>query len=60
MPVAERKSNTVGFQLLPSNGQWQQLKVELVLQQQGQEWKILLKVFDKDAVDNSSLANMGR
>ena len=60
MPVADKKSNTVAFQLLPSSGQWQQLKVELVLQQQGQEWKILLKVFDKDAVDNSSLATMGR
>lgn len=59
-PVPERKTTTVAFQLLPSSGEWQQLKVELAMVQWGGSWKILLKVFDKEVPDSNSLADMGR
>jgi hypothetical protein len=47
-PAEEKKSTCIIFSLLPGVGDMKKLKVELALQEEGTNWKILLCVEDKD------------
>ena len=47
-PAEEKKSTCIIFSLLPGVGDMKKLKVELALQEEGNNWKILLCVEDKD------------
>ena len=47
-PTDDKKFTSVVFQLLPSTGQMQKLKVELTLQQTINDWKISLAVYDDE------------
>lgn len=55
-PVEDRKYTRVVFLLLPGVGDMKKLKVELILQQDGKEWKILLTVLDGDPQEDAQLA----
>jgi hypothetical protein len=59
-PEADRKSNSILFELLPYNPATQRLRVELILQEgAGGEWKITLSVFDKDRKEEEALVSGG-
>ena len=47
-PADDRKSTSIIFQLLPATGTMQRLKVELLLLQIRNEWKITLAVYEDD------------
>ena len=47
-PTGEKKFTSVVFQLLPSTGEMQKLKVELTLQQTMNDWRISLAVYDDE------------
>lgn len=47
-PEKDRKHNTIIFHFLPSKGIIQKLHVEMQLQSEGGDWKIILKVFEHE------------
>lgn len=47
-PVEEKKENSLVFDMLPASGSTQHMKVELTLVKNGQHWKAVLSVYDKD------------
>ena len=51
-PSDDKKFTSVLFQLLPSTGEMQKLKVELTLQHTMNDWKITLAVYDMDRKNN--------
>ncbi len=52
LPEEEKNFQSVVFNMLPSVGQMQKLKVELLLVQQGRSWKINLAVYDAELMIN--------
>jgi hypothetical protein len=55
-PSEEKKFTHIVFSLLPGVGDMKKLKVELSLQEDGNGWKIVLTVQDRDPKDESQLA----
>jgi hypothetical protein len=55
-PSEEKKFTHIVFSLLPGVGDMKKLKVELSLQEEGNSWKIVLTVRDRDPKDESQLA----
>ncbi|MBS1660002.1 MAG: hypothetical protein JST68_03015 [Bacteroidetes bacterium] len=47
-PTEDHKSSHVSFSLLPAVGELKNLKVELSLQEEGGQWRIILSAKDKD------------
>jgi hypothetical protein len=45
-PTEDKKNTTIAFQLLPTNGGLQKLKVELSLRQASNGWKVVLSVHE--------------
>ena len=56
-PVEERKATCIVFTLLPGVGDLKKLKVELVMRQVQNGWKIELSVDDKDEAQGAVTAN---
>jgi hypothetical protein len=52
LPDERKRYHSTFFTLLPSNGQLQKIKVELVLQYQVPLWKISLTIYDRDRDDS--------
>ena len=50
-PSEEKKFTTVIFELLPAVGEMKKVKVDLSLQYEITEWKVLLSVYDRDRKD---------
>jgi hypothetical protein len=56
-PVEEKKHTTVLFDLLPSTGATQKLKIDLMLEKINRQWKIVLSVYDKDRKEGEAMAS---
>ncbi len=51
IPAEQKRSHSVVFNMLPSVGGMQQVKVELLLVHEGSSWKINLVIHDQDNVN---------
>jgi hypothetical protein len=47
-PNPDRDQTPINFELLPSSGEMQNLRVELLLRKDGNAWKVSLLVYDQD------------
>lgn len=56
-PSEEKKYTTVLFDLLPSTGATQKLKIDLMLEKINRQWKIVLSVYDKDRKEGEAIAS---
>ena len=45
-PYQDKSFHAVVFNLLPASGEWQNVKVELSLEQQGSTWKLRIAIYD--------------
>lgn len=59
-PEESRQRTTVFFQLLPATGNYQKLKVELVLHSTAKGWKITLSVNDRPDKEETGLVSGSR
>jgi hypothetical protein len=59
-PTADKKNNEVVFTLLPGVGDMKRLRVELTLQNEGQDWIVGISVNDGDPRAQAQLAVNGR
>ncbi len=51
-PEESKRFHSILFQLIPSTGQLQNVKVELVMQYQMPLWKLAILVYDRDRADD--------
>ena len=51
IPAEQKRSHSVVFNMLPSVGGMQHVKVELLLVREGTSWKINLVIYDQDNVN---------
>ncbi|MEO5591721.1 MAG: hypothetical protein ABIR15_19465 [Chitinophagaceae bacterium] len=47
-PTADKTFTTIQFDLLPASGLMQKVNIDLLLQNTGNQWKIVLSVYDND------------
>jgi hypothetical protein len=57
IPAEEKKYTTVVFDLLPSTGATQKLKIDLMLEKVNREWKIVLSVYDKERKQGEAIVS---
>jgi hypothetical protein len=53
-PIKDKKQNIIAFHFLPGTGIIQKLHVEMQLQSEGGEWKIVLQVFETPASETAT------
>jgi hypothetical protein len=56
-PYEERKYCSIAFELLPSVGEMKKMKMDLVMQNVMQEWKISITVYDSDKKEDEVATN---
>jgi len=54
-PSAEKTYNTIQFDLLPPAGITQKINIDLVMQHSGNQWQILLSVYDMPRKENGEI-----
>jgi hypothetical protein len=56
-PYEERKFCSIAFELLPSVGEMKKMKMDLTMQNIGQDWKISITVYDSDKKEDEVATN---
>ena len=55
-PSADKSFTTIQFDLLPPSGTMQKVNIDLMLKNTGNQWKIVLSVYDKDRKETETIA----
>lgn len=55
-PSPDKTFTTIQFDLLPPGGAMQKVNIDLMLKNTGNQWKIILSVYDKDRKETETIA----
>lgn len=55
VPLEEKTYNIIQFDLLPPTGLMQKVNIDLMMENTGNQWKIVLSVYDKERVASESM-----